>query len=354
MIAPDAAKERPFLSVEDLSVAFPTEDGLVRAVDGVTFTLERGKTLAIVGESGSGKSVTAQAIMGLHNRKATKITGEIWLDDQELVHMPLPEVQDLRGNEMAMIFQDPMSSLHPFYRIGDQITEAIRVHRKISKAAARQEALDMLRHVGIPAVERRIDAYPHQLSGGMRQRVMIAMALINSPQLLIADEPTTALDVTVQAQILELIQRLQGEFGTTVIMITHDLGIVADVADEVVVMYGARIVERAPTAILYDQAEMPYTLGLLASIPRMDRALTDRLDPIKGNPPSPINLPKGCVFQPRCKYWELNEDRNLPLNVRPELEESEPGHWVRCHLPPEVRRRISREVVHGLREVTST
>jgi len=188
----------------------------------------------------------------------------------------------------------------------------------------------------------------------MRQRVMIAMALINSPQLLIADEPTTALDVTVQAQILELIQRLQGEFGTTVIMITHDLGIVADVADEVVVMYGARIVERAPTAILYDQAEMPYTLGLLASIPRMDRALTDRLDPIKGNPPSPINLPKGCVFQPRCKYWELNEDRNLPLNVRPELEESEPGHWVRCHLPPEVRRRISREVVHGLREVTST
>ncbi|HEX6654858.1 MAG TPA: ABC transporter ATP-binding protein, partial [Candidatus Limnocylindria bacterium] len=244
--------------------------------------------------------------------------------------------------------------LHPFYRIGDQITEAIRVHRKISKAAARQETLDMLRHVGIPAVERRIDAYPHQLSGGMRQRVMIAMALINSPQLLIADEPTTALDVTVQAQILELIQRLQGEFGTTVIVITHDLGIVADVADEVVVMYGARIVERGPTSVIYDRPEMPYTLGLLASIPRMDRALTDRLDPIRGNPPSPINLPKGCVFQPRCKYWELNEDRDLPLNVRPDLVESEPGHWVRCHLPPEVRRRISREAIHGLTEVTST
>ena len=354
MIAPDATKDRPFLSVEDLSVAFPTEDGLVRAVDGVTFDLERGKTLAIVGESGSGKSVTAQAIMGLHNRKATKISGQIWLDNQELVHMPLPEVQDLRGNEMAMIFQDPMSSLHPFYRIGDQITEAIRVHRKLSKAAARQEALDMLRHVGIPAVERRIDAYPHQLSGGMRQRVMIAMALINSPQLLIADEPTTALDVTVQAQILELIQRLQGEFGTTVIVITHDLGIVADVADEVVVMYGARIVERGPTSVIYDHPEMPYTLGLLASIPRMDRALTDRLDPIRGNPPSPINLPKGCVFQPRCKYWELNEDRDLPLNVRPDLVESDPGHWVRCHLPPEVRRRISREAIHGLTEVTST
>jgi len=354
MIAPEATKERPFLSVEDLSVAFPTEDGLVRAVDGVTFQMERGKTLAIVGESGSGKSVTAQAIMGLHNRKATKISGQIWLDNQELVGMPLPEVQDLRGNEMAMIFQDPMSSLHPFYRIGDQITEAIRVHRKVSKAAARQEALDMLRHVGIPAVERRIDAYPHQLSGGMRQRVMIAMALINSPQLLIADEPTTALDVTVQAQILELIQRLQGEFGTTVIVITHDLGIVADVADEVVVMYGARIVERAPTSLLYDRAEMPYTLGLLASIPRMDRALTDRLDPIRGNPPSPINLPKGCVFQPRCKYWELVSDPNLCKTVRPDLLEAEADHWVRCHLEPETRRRISREVVHGLTEVTST
>jgi peptide/nickel transport system ATP-binding protein len=354
MIEPEATRERPFLAVENLSVAFPTEDGLVRAVDGVSFDLQRGKTLAIVGESGSGKSVTAQAIMGLHNRKSAKISGQIWLDNQELVGMPLPEVQDLRGNEMAMIFQDPMSSLHPFYRIGDQIVEAIRVHRKISKAAARQETLDMLRHVGIPAVERRIDAYPHQLSGGMRQRVMIAMALINSPQLLIADEPTTALDVTVQAQILELIQRLQGEFGTTVIVITHDLGIVADIADEVAVMYGARIVERAPTDVLYDRPEMPYTLGLLASIPRMDRALTDRLDPIRGNPPSPINLPKGCVFQPRCKYWELNEDRNDPLNVRPELVESEPGHWVRCHLPQEVRRRISREVVHGLTEVTNT
>jgi peptide/nickel transport system ATP-binding protein len=354
MIEPEARRDRPFLSVENLSVAFPTEDGLVRAVEGVSFQLERGKTLAIVGESGSGKSVTAQAIMGLHNRKATKISGQIWLDNQELVGMPLAEVQDLRGNEMAMIFQDPMSSLHPFYRIGDQIVEAIRVHRKVSKAAARQETLDMLRHVGIPAVERRIDAYPHQLSGGMRQRVMIAMALINSPQLLIADEPTTALDVTVQAQILELIQRLQGEFGTTVIVITHDLGIVADMADDVAVMYGARIVEQAPTGILYDRAEMPYTLGLLASIPRMDRALTERLDPIRGNPPSPINLPKGCVFQPRCKYWELNEDKNLPLNVRPELVEAEPGHWVRCHLPPEVRRRISREVIHGLSEVSST
>jgi peptide/nickel transport system ATP-binding protein len=354
MIAPSAIRERPFLAVEDLSVAFPTPDGLVRAVDGVSFTLERGKTLAIVGESGSGKSVTAQAIMGLVSRKAAKVSGGIWLDGQELIAMTPAEVQDLRGNEMAMVFQDPMSSLHPFYRIGDQIAEAIRVHRRMGRRAAREETLQMLRHVGIPAVERRVDAYPHQLSGGMRQRVMIAMALINSPQLLIADEPTTALDVTVQAQILELIQRLQGEYGTTVIVITHDLGIVADVADDVAVMYGGRIVEQAPTAVLYERPEMPYTLGLLASIPRMDRALPERLDPIRGNPPSPINLPKGCVFQPRCKYWEQVPNRELPMEVRPELEESEPGHWVRCHLPPETRRRISQELMHGLSVVKTT
>jgi peptide/nickel transport system ATP-binding protein len=240
-----------------------------------------------------------------------------------------------------------MSSLHPFYRIGDQIIEAIRVHRRISKAAAREETLDMLRHVGIPAVERRIDAYPHQLSGGMRQRVMIAMALINSPQLLIADEPTTALDVTVQAQILELIKRLQGEFGTTVIVITHDLGIVADVADDVAVMYGGRIVEKAPTGFLYDAPEMPYTLGLLSSIPRMDRVLTDRLDPIRGNPPSPINLPKGCVFQPRCKYWEMVPD-GACKTVRPELLPSGPDHLVRCLLPSETRHQIARDVMQNL------
>jgi peptide/nickel transport system ATP-binding protein len=346
MIPVGAQPDRPFLSVKDLFVHFPTEDGLVRAVDGVSFDLERGKTLAVVGESGSGKSVMAQGIMGLINRKHAEMSGQIWLDGQELVALPQSEVQDLMGNEMAMIFQDPMSSLHPFYRVGDQIVEAIRVHRRVSKSAAREEVLDMLRHVGIPAVERRIDAYPHQLSGGMRQRVMIAMALINSPQLLIADEPTTALDVTVQAQILELIKRLQGEFGTTVIVITHDLGIVADVADDVAVMYGGRIVEKAPTTALYAQPEMPYTLGLLSSIPRMDRALTERLDPIRGNPPSPINLPKGCVFQPRCKYSDQTDGK--ALTIRPELEESEPNHFVRCHLPAEVRQKISREVMGEL------
>jgi peptide/nickel transport system ATP-binding protein len=337
------ALDRPFLSVKNLSVAFPTEDGLVQAVEGVSLSLERGKTLAIVGESGSGKSVTAQAIMGLVNRRAAKVSGEIWLDGQELVGLPQHEVQELMGDEIAMIFQDPMSSLHPFYRIGDQIVEAIHAHRQIGTAQARRETLEMLQHVGIPAAERRIDAYPHQLSGGMRQRVMIAMALINSPQLLIADEPTTALDVTVQAQILELIARLQREFGTTVILITHDLGIVADVADDVAVMYGGRIVELASTERLYDYPEMPYTLGLLSSVPRMDRKLPERLDPIRGNPPSPIKLPKGCVFQPRCDYWQRVPGEAC-LTVRPELLESEPDHFVRCHLKVEERQQIARDV----------
>jgi peptide/nickel transport system ATP-binding protein len=335
--------DRPFLSVKELSVAFPTEDGLVQAVDGVSLSVEKGKTLAIVGESGSGKSVTAQAIMGLVNRKSAKVGGEIWLDGQELLHLPQSEVQELMGMEIAMIFQDPMSSLHPFYRIGDQIVEAIRVHRPMGKAAARRETLEMLHHVGIPAAERRIDAYPHQLSGGMRQRVMIAMALINSPQLLIADEPTTALDVTVQAQILELIARLQGEFGTTVILITHDLGIVADAADDVAVMYGGRIVELASTTTLYDLPEMPYTLGLLSSVPRMDQKLPERLDPIRGNPPSPIRLPKGCVFQPRCDYWQRVPGEACKT-VRPELLESDPDHWVRCLLQVEERKQIARDV----------
>jgi peptide/nickel transport system ATP-binding protein len=346
MIPVSAPVERPFLQVNDLAVAFPTEDGLVRAVDGVSLSVEKGRTLAIVGESGSGKSVTAQAIMGLVNKKAARVSGEIWLDGQELIALPQDEMQELMGMEIAMIFQDPMSSLHPFYRIGDQIVEAIRAHRSIGRAAARREVLEMLRHVGIPAVERRIDAYPHQLSGGMRQRVMIAMALINSPALLIADEPTTALDVTVQAQILELIQRLQGEFGTTVILITHDLGIVADVADDVAVMYGGRIVELASASELYTQPEMPYTLGLLSSVPRMDRELPERLDPIRGNPPSPINLPKGCVFEPRCNYSDRTGGASQ--TIRPELLESGPDHFVRCHLTMEERQRISKEVLRVL------
>jgi peptide/nickel transport system ATP-binding protein len=338
--------EEPYLSVNNLSVKFPTEDGLVNAVDGVTLSVVRGKTLAIVGESGSGKSVTALAIMGLINRKSASVTGEVWLDGQELVGMPEGSVRKFRGSKMAMIFQDPMSSLHPFYRIGAQLAEAARVHRNISKAAARAEAIEMLSRVGIPAPKRRVDDYPHQLSGGMRQRVMIAMALINSPALLIADEPTTALDVTVQAQILDLIAKLQTEFNTAVVLITHDLGIVADVADDVAVMYAARVVEAAPTTRLYASPEMPYTLGLLASIPRMDRR-TDRLDPIRGNPPSPLKHPSGCVFHPRCKYTDrVSGDRCS--TERPDLLPSEPDHLVRCHIPTEERQQIAREALAAL------
>jgi peptide/nickel transport system ATP-binding protein len=344
--------DKPFLTVSGLAVQFPTEDGLVQAVDGVSFSLEKGRTLAIVGESGSGKSVTAQAIMGLLDRRTAKVTGEIWVGGDELLGMRPAQVQALRGSRMAMIFQDPMSSLHPYYRIGDQIIEAIQAHRKVGHGDARAEVLQMLKRVGIPAAERRIDAYPHQLSGGMRQRVMIAMALINSPALLIADEPTTALDVTVQAQILELISDLQAEFGTTVILITHDLGIVADVADTVAVMYGARIVELGSTKVIYAQPEMPYTLGLLSSIPRMDKEAGERLEPIPGNPPSPIYLPKGCVFEPRCRYSNLTH--GLSESVRPDLlpTGAGQGHLVRCHLPPEERRRIAHEVLSQLRDAT--
>jgi peptide/nickel transport system ATP-binding protein len=338
--------EEPYLSVNNLFVKFPSEDGVVNAVEGVSFSVTRGQTLAVVGESGSGKSVTALAIMGLINRSQATVTGEVWVDGEELVGMADANVRKLRGSKMAMIFQDPMSSLHPFYRIGAQLAEAARVHRNISKSAARAEAIDMLDRVGIPAPKRRVDDYPHQLSGGMRQRVMIAMALINSPALLIADEPTTALDVTVQAQILDLIAKLQTEFNTAVILITHDLGIVADVADDVAVMYAGRVVEAAPTDRLYATPEMPYTLGLLASIPRMDRR-TDRLDPIKGNPPSPLRHPSGCVFHPRCKYTD-RVPNNACFEVRPELLPSDADHWVRCHIPSPERRAISAEALGAI------
>ncbi len=336
-----------YLSVSDLVVRFPTEDGIVHAVEGVSFSVARGRTLAIVGESGSGKSVTAQAIMGLIDRKSAAVSGEVWLDGEELVTMPDEELRGLRGSKMAMIFQDPMSSLHPFYRVGAQLTEAALVHQKISKSEARALAIEMLRRVGIPSPERRVDEYPHQLSGGMRQRVMIAMALINSPALLIADEATTALDVTVQAQIIELIATLQAEYDTAVVMITHDLGIVADIADDVVVMYGGRLVEAGPTERIYYAPEMPYTLGLLTSVPRMDRERADRLDPIPGNPPSAVNLPPGCVFQPRCTYSDRVPD-GACLSRNPDLVLTEPDHLVRCHLPRAERKRIADEVLASL------
>ena len=327
----------PFLSVEGLTVSFPTEDGLVKAVAGSSFSVERGKTLAIVGESGSGKSVTAQAIMGLLDRRSTQISGSIVLDGTDLMALKEDDVRRMRGSVMAMIFQDPLSSLHPFYRIGDQLSEAVLIHNKVSKSEARDRAIEALRHVGIPAPERRVDDYPHQLSGGMRQRVMIAMALINSPSLLIADEPTTALDVTVQAQITELMSNLQQETGTTLLIITHDLGVVADMADDVCVMYGGRVVEYGSVNDVYYHPEMPYTHGLLASVPRLETPRVERLDPIPGNPPSLINLPSGCVFHPRCTR-RPEVPGNLCSTEEPSLEATSPGHLVRCHLDSSARR----------------
>ncbi|MEV4635770.1 ABC transporter ATP-binding protein [Actinoplanes sp. NPDC049548] len=334
----------PFLEVKDLKISFPTDDGLVKSVDGLSFRLERGKTLGIVGESGSGKSVTSLGILGLHNKRNADVSGEIWLDGEELVSAGPDTVRALRGNKMAMIFQDPLSAMHPFYTVGHQIIEAYRVHHKVSKKVARKHAVDMLGRVGIPQPDRRVDDYPHQFSGGMRQRAMIAMALVNDPQLLIADEPTTALDVTVQAQILDLMHKLQEEFNSALIVITHDLGVVAELADDVLVMYGGRCIEYASARTIFERPEHPYTWGLLGSMPRIDRPNLDRLVPIPGLPPSLINLPSGCAFHPRCAY----EPRTggLGKSLSPELSPAaEPGHLVRCHMPTSERQRIWREDV---------
>jgi peptide/nickel transport system ATP-binding protein len=326
------------LDVRDLRVHFPTDDGLVKAVDGVSFRLDRGRTLGIVGESGSGKSVTSLAILGLHHGTSARITGEIWLDDKELVSADPARVRQLRGNKMAMIFQDPLSSLHPYYSVGNQIIEAYRIHNDVSRQAARAHAVELLDRVGIPQAATRVDDYPHQFSGGMRQRAMIAMALSCNPELLIADEPTTALDVTVQAQILDLISDLQAEFGSAVIIITHDLGVVAELADDVLVMYGGKVVEYGTAEDVFDSPQHPYTWGLLGSMLRLDRERAERLIPIKGTPPSLINVPSGCAFHPRCPYAELNGGRST--DEVPELSAAAPGHLVACHLPLSERRRI--------------
>ncbi len=329
---------RAFLDVRDLRVHFKTDDGLVRAVDGLTFQLEHGRTLGIVGESGSGKSVTSLAIMGLHRGSGTRISGEVWLNGKELVGAPLDDVRKLRGQSMAMIFQDPLSAMHPFYSIGAQIIEAYRVHNDVSKKAARTRAIDLLDRVGIPQPDKRVDDYPHQFSGGMRQRAMIAMALSCNPDLLIADEPTTALDVTVQAQILDLIRDLQTEFGSAVIIITHDLGVVAELADDILVMYGGKAVEHGDAHTLFRTPEHPYTWGLLGSMPRLDREVRDRLQPIKGTPPSLINLPPGCSFHPRCGYAGTG---GIPCRTEVPRLLTEPGsHAVACHLPAGDRRQI--------------
>ena len=340
----------PFLQVEDLRVQFSTDDGVVKAVDGVSFSVAERRTLAIVGESGSGKSVTSAAVMGLHNPKSTRVQGSVRLDGQELIGAPGEVVRGLRGKRMAMIFQDPLSSLHPFYSVGDQLVEAIKVHQQVSTKEARRQSKAMLDKVGIPNADRRLDDYPHNLSGGMRQRVMIAMALLNGPELLIADEPTTALDVTVQAQIIALLRDLQEEFGTAIVLITHDLGVVADLADDVVVMYGGRIVERGGVEDIYYRPEMPYTLGLLGSVPRMTAGRTERLQPIPGQPPSLISLPPGCVFRPRCPFHDRVPGGRCDVE-RPELLAVAVGnqdHAVRCHLPAAQRREIATEVLGAL------
>ena len=329
---------KPFLEVRDLRVHFPTDDGIVKSVDGLSFHVERGKTLGIVGESGSGKSVTSMSVMGLHKRGTANISGEILLDGANLLAATPDEVRLMRGKRMAMIFEDPLSAMHPYYTVGHQIIEAYRVHNDVSKAQARRHAVEMLDRVGIPEPDRRVDAYPHQYSGGMRQRAMIAMALSCDPDLLIADEPTTALDVTVQAQILDLIRDLQKEFNSAVIIITHDLGVVAELADDILVMYAGRAAEYGTADDIFNDPEHPYAWGLLGSMPRLDRERSVRLNPIKGRPPSLINVPPGCPFHPRCAYADRNEGRSQ--SERPELGDTGHGHLVACHMSTEERRRI--------------
>jgi peptide/nickel transport system ATP-binding protein len=336
---PSVADRGPVLDVRDLRVQFTTDDGVVKAVDGVSFSLERGRTLGIVGESGSGKSVTSMAIMGLHTGKNVSISGEIRLDGENLVTAGPERVRQLRGQKMAMIFQDPLTALHPYYTVGHQIIEAYLVHNKVSKQVARKRAVDLLGRVGIPNPAVRVDDYPHQFSGGMRQRAMIAMALSCDPGLLIADEPTTALDVTVQAQILDLILDLQDEFQSAVIIITHDLGVVAEVSDQILVMYAGRPVETGPAAGVFSQPGHPYTWGLLGSMPSLTGDRMERLRPIPGTPPSLINVPSGCPFHPRCGYKGKVYGDTCATQV-PALLEIAPSHQAACHLPTDQKHAI--------------
>ena len=318
----------PLLEVKDLKTSFRTDDGLVKAVDGVSFSVEKGKTLGIVGESGCGKSVTCLTIMGLNPKRSTITSGEALFNGDDLLRMSPDRLRQIRGDDIAMIFQDPMTSLNPVHSIGRALVEAVQLHRDVSKTVAKRRALELLKAVGIPKAEQRIDDYPHQFSGGMRQRVMIAMALINDPDLLIADEPTTALDVTTQAQILQLMTRLQEDFGSAIVMITHDLGVVAEIADEVLVMYAARVVEQGGVDEIFRRPHHPYTWGLLGSLPRLD-ADTDRLTQIPGQPPSLLNPPRGCRFNARCPYV-----MDICRTTEPELAalSDEPSHVQRCHL----------------------
>jgi oligopeptide/dipeptide ABC transporter ATP-binding protein len=330
----------PLLEVKDLKVHFPTDDGLVKAVDGISFKIERGETLGVVGESGSGKSVTFLTVLGLINRKSARVEGEIRFQGKNLLDLSTEELQEIRGSRISMIFQDPMTSLHPYYRVGEQIVEAIRTHQEISKSDAFGQAVEMLRRVGIPRPEERARQYPHEYSGGMRQRAMIAMALSLNPDLLVADEPTTALDVTVQAQILDLIARLKDEFDASVAIITHDLGVVAEHADDVMVMYAGRVAEYGTREDIYYKAHHPYTWGLLQSIARLDQPKVERLRPIQGLPPSLIFVPSGCPFHPRCPYV-----MDVCKAEVPPLMAEDGKHASACHLPLSEKERIFQEEV---------
>ncbi|MEU3093489.1 ABC transporter ATP-binding protein [Streptomyces sp. NPDC006967] len=325
-----------FLSVRDLKVRFSTEDGIVKAVDGLSFDVERGKTLGIVGESGSGKSVTNLTVLGLHNPLSSTVEGEILLDGQDLVTAAEKDMERLRGNKMAMIFQDPLTALSPYYTVGRQLSEPYMKHTGASKKEAKDRAVQMLEKVGIPQPRTRFDDYPHQFSGGMRQRAVIAMALMCDPELLIADEPTTALDVTVQAQILDLLRDLQQEFGSAIIFITHDLGVIANMADDLLVMYAGRAVERGTTKEVLGRPTHPYTWGLLSSMPRLDGDINEELMPIPGSPPSLLNPPSGCPFHPRCAYTDQVAG-NLCADSRPTLA---PGRAAACHLTAEQKQTI--------------
>ena len=316
------------LELKRLAVSFATDDGTVRAVDGIDLALQRGRTLGLVGESGCGKSVTSLAVMGLLPPENSKVSGEVHFEGRDLLKIPRAELRDLRGARLAMIFQEPMTSLNPSYTIGNQIIEAIRRHQGLNAAEARARAIDMLRLVHIPTPEKRIDDYPHKLSGGQRQRAMIAMALACGPQLLIADEPTTALDVTIQAQILDLMRGLRRDTGTAIILITHDLGVVAEMADDVAVMYAGQIVERAPVETLFARPEHPYTVGLLGSIPKLDQK-RESLPSIEGRVPDMAHPPEGCRFAARCPFVEP-----ACCTAVPPLAEVAPGHLSRCRRAP--------------------
>ena len=334
-----------FLEVKDLSVRFNTEDGVVQAVDKLSFSVEKGKTLGIVGESGSGKSVTSLAIMGLHKGTRADVTGKILVEGQDVNAMNEAQVRKLRGKSMAMIFQDALAALHPYYTVGNQIAEAYQVHNNVSKKDATKRAIEMLDRVGIPEPQKRVDDYPHQFSGGMRQRAMIAMALSCNPSLLIADEPTTALDVTVQAQILELLRDLQKEFGTAIILITHDLGVVAETADDILLMYAGKAIEYGTVRDVLQKPQHPYGWGLLTSIPRLTGDPDKKLLAIPGAPPSLISVPSGCAFNPRCTY--VSQVGAACSSSIPDLLPVSAGahHLVRCHLDVKTREDIFKNQV---------